>query len=88
MQESRQNTKIHDMLFRRLSYQGLTGVEISRLIKDVCNIMRDHHDSTIASVMENLEQVGWQEEIIDSFGFASTIVLIQNECHYESNSLS
>jgi hypothetical protein len=88
MQKSRQNTKISDMLIRRLSYQGLTGVEITRLIKDVCNITSDRHGSTVASVIENLEQVGWQEEIIDSVGFASLILLIQNECHYESNSLS
>jgi hypothetical protein len=54
-----------DVLFRRLGNKNLTGVEISRLVKDVVNTFQDGGVSTTFSVNEELEALGWGREMID-----------------------
>jgi hypothetical protein len=53
----------------RLSEKGLLPVEISRIIKDVINIIRDGGESTLTLVNEKLERLGWRRHLLDFFSF-------------------
>jgi hypothetical protein len=53
----------------RLSEKGLLPVEISRIIKDVINIIRDGGESTLTLVNEELETLGWRRHLLDFLSF-------------------
>ena len=61
--------EIFDILSIRLSDKGLLPVEVSRVIKDVMNIIRDGGESTVTLVNEKLEALGWRSQILDLFSF-------------------
>ena len=62
--------EIFDILSIRLSDKGLLPVEVSRVIKDVINIIRDGGESTAVSLVnEKLEALGWRTQILDLFSF-------------------
>jgi hypothetical protein len=61
--------EIFEIVSTRLSDKGLLPVEISRIIKDVVNIMRDGGESTVTLVNEKLETLGWRRQILDLFSF-------------------
>jgi hypothetical protein len=74
---------ICNVLFGRLSAQGLMPVEIPRLIGDVCNIVRDGGDFTLHSINRQLMRLGWQEHIMDQICFELILYILENEYDYE-----
>ena len=84
MQSKRdENTNIYDALFGRLSFRGLTPVEIPRLIKDVHDIVGDGGQFTVASINRTLERLGWRKNTMDAFSFELIVFLLENEYDYE-----
>ena len=65
-------------LFRRLSAKGLEPVEITRFIKDVLCIIGGGGDFTVAGVNQELDRLGWGNEIID--GVAFELIIYFFEC--------
>ncbi len=82
MQEKIDNTKILRIISKRFYFQGLSRVEISRLIKDVFNLLRDRGNLTVTSVNEELERLGWKENIMNEDTFALITFLFENEYEY------
>ena len=74
---------VYDILFRRLSDRGLMSFEIPRLIKDVCNIIRDGGNFTVPFINRKLEHLGWRERIMDETSFELIIFVLENEYGYE-----
>jgi len=72
-----------DTLFVRLSARGLLSVEIPRLIKDVCNIVRDGGNFTVASINRELERLGWRERVMDETSFELITFILEKEYDYE-----
>ena len=77
------NGAVYDILFRRLSDRGLMSFEIARVIKDICNIVRDGGDFTVPFINRKLELLGWRERIIDETSFELIIFVLENEYGYE-----
>jgi len=76
-------SNICDTLFGRLSARGLMSVEITRLIKDVFNIVRDGGDFTVASINQELGRLGWRERVMDVTSFELITFILENEYDYE-----
>jgi hypothetical protein len=68
-----------DILSRKLSDKDLIPVEVSRLVKDVTNIMGDAGGFTIALINQKLEILGWKGQILDEFSFELILSLVGNE---------
>ena len=67
-----------DILSRKLSDKDLLPVEVSRLVKDVTNIIGDGGGFTISLVNQKLEILGWKRQILDEFSFELMLSLIGN----------
>ena len=76
-------TEIYSILFGRLSDRGMMPVEITRLIKDVFNIIRDGGSFTVSSINKALESLGWGDQIMDEISFELIIFLMETEHEYE-----
>lgn len=70
------------ILSRRLAEKNLMPVEVSRLIKDVVNIIGDGGNFTLYMVNQKLEYLGWGGQILDEFSFELILSLIENEHGY------
>ena len=68
-----------DILSRKLSDKNLIPVEVSRIIKDVTNIIGDGGGFTVSLVNQKLEILGWKRQILDEFSFELILFLIGNE---------
>jgi len=84
MQEKIDRTgTISTTLFDKLVSQGLTRVEITRLIKDVFNLVGDGGYFTVESVNENLEHLGWKNELLSEVTLDLILFMLENEYDYE-----
>ena len=83
MKEKIDNTEIFHIISKRFYSQGLSSVEVSRLIKDVFNLLRDRGKFTVTSVNEELKRLGWKENIMNEDTFALTTFLFENEYEYD-----
>jgi hypothetical protein len=72
------------ILSRRLTDKDLIPVEVSRLIRDVVNIIGDGGDFTLYRVNQNLENLGWRGKILDEFTFELILSLLENEYGYRA----
>lgn len=70
--------EIFDILSLKLVNKGLIPVEITRLIKDVANILGDEDYFTVATVNQRLAFLGWSEQIIDEPTLDLIIFLFEN----------
>ena len=77
------NQNICDILFGRLSDRGLLSIEIPRLIKDVLNIVRDGGNFTVSLINQELERLGWREQVMDETSFELITFILENEYDYE-----
>lgn len=75
--------QIVEHLLSKLSNKGLMLVEISRLVRDVYNIVEEGGEFTVASVNERLERLGWGGQIMDDFTFDIIMFLLEAEDNYE-----
>ena len=84
MQKERDyTTEIYSTLVERLCEQGLTPVEIPRLIKDIVHIIGAGEDFTVDSVNQGLELLGWKEQTLDTFRFELVLFILELEYDYE-----
>lgn len=58
---------IRDIISGRLKNQGLSPIEITRLIKDVSNIKGGECYSTTNHIKFALERLGWERYILDNY---------------------
>ena len=72
-------TDIIGALFSRLSKNGLTPVEINRLVKDVLYIIGDGGLFNVSIVNKKLLALGWQEKMIDEFTLELIVTLLQEK---------
>ena len=77
------NQNICDALFGRLSARGLVSVEIPRLITDVFKIVCDGGNFTVDSINQELEFLGWREQVMDVTSFELITFILENEYDYE-----
>ena len=75
--------KIFDNLTMRLGDKGFLPIEISRLIKDVLNIINLKAHNAIIDVNKELEQLGWGIQIMDHYTYELIIFLLENRGFYE-----
>ena len=67
------------VLFSRLGDKNLSAIEIKRLVKDVHYLTRDNKELNVATVNNNLVNLGWSEEILDPYTFELIIFVLDNE---------
>jgi len=73
---------INDILFEKFSERDFTSLELSRLIKDVMNIIGDGGEFTLSQVNQELENLGWQKQVLDEFSFELILFYIETEHRY------
>ncbi len=66
-------------LLYRLSEQGLMLVDSRRLIKDVIDLLCEGGFFTVDSVNSHLEQIGWNQQMLDTESLELIISLVKNE---------
>ncbi len=76
--------EIVELLLHKLSNKGLTPVEITRLVKDVLNIVSNGGEFTTSTINRKLETLGWDKAIVDEFTFELIVALLENEGEYET----
>ena len=59
-------TTMIGIISKKLKDRGLIPVEISRLIKDVANVMSSAKYCTPVCVKQNLERLGWEGYVLDN----------------------
>jgi len=78
----RYKVEILDVLFLRLSAKGLTPAEIIRLIKNSFYIIREGGGPSAALMNQKLEQMGWEEQILDEATFDLIMFWFENRNGY------
>jgi len=69
---------VYHVLLEKLSDKGLTPVEVSRLIKDVVNIIGDGGEFTVPLLNQELERLGWEGHILDEFSFELILDIVKS----------
>jgi hypothetical protein len=57
-------------------------LELPKLIRDILIIIDDAREHTIKSVNQKLAQMGWQEEVLDTYTFELILEFIETESDY------
>jgi len=79
----RYKVEILDVLFLRLSAKGLTPAEIIRFIKNSFYIIREGGGASSATLMnQKLEQMGWEEQILDEVTYNLIMFWFENRNGY------
>jgi len=66
-------------LAKKLSGKGFTPLELTRLVKDVKNILDDSDYFTLFLLNEKLGNLGWETGLLDQFSFELILVLLETE---------
>jgi hypothetical protein len=77
---------IVDLLLLKLSSKGLPAGQVSRLVKDVLNMVNDSGHLPVATLNQRLAYLGWEEGILDEFTYELIIYLLENEEAHARNS--
>jgi hypothetical protein len=75
--------QIVEHLLSKLSDKGLPLVEISRLVRDVFNIVEEGGEFTVEAVNKRLERLGWEGQMMDDFTFDLFMFLLECGDDYE-----
>jgi len=67
------------VLLQRLFLKKLNLIEARRLIRDVCNIIRDGEHVFSESINGKLLCLGWKNQLVDRFSFELILYLIENK---------
>ncbi len=73
------------ILFKRLGNLQLDSCEINRLIKDVSNTIGRQSSFKTTHVKQSLENLGWEEHILDNRTLELLFVFIENESGCQLN---
>ena len=69
LKENFTSQEISNIILKRLFDKAFTSVEVSRLVKDVVNIIDDDENITLPEANQKLRTLGWGRESIDPTTF-------------------
>jgi hypothetical protein len=74
---------LKDLISTRLGDRHLFSLEISRLIKDVSNIIATERDPGSADLKKVLSSLGWEEDVLDYRTMELISVYLEDEWEFE-----
>jgi hypothetical protein len=69
---------IFPILLQRFRRKGFMAIELSELMKDIMNTIRQNENHTIEAVNSELESLGWGIQIMDQALFEEAISLFES----------